>query len=119
MTVAPMEPIDGEGFGGRWPLLIYSNQILAPSLPVAVGAEGVVAVDGGYRRDRQGVWREAVGVEELLLATGGSQPAPGEGFELLWFGDSERFRSATGSSRSRTCSGCSAYRRPPDSSTGF
>lgn len=96
MTVAPMELIDGEGFGGRWPLLIYSNQILAPSLPVAVGAEGVVAIDGGYRRDRQGVWREAVGVEELFLATDESQPAPGEGFELLWFGDSERFRLRNG-----------------------
>jgi hypothetical protein len=89
--MAPMELAAGNGFGGRWPLLVGSGWTLAPALPVALRTEGVVANDGEYRWDRQGVWREAVGVEELYLTTDGSQPAPGEPFDLLWFGDSERF----------------------------
>jgi hypothetical protein len=90
-NMAPMELSAGHGFGGRWPLLVGSGWTLAPALPAALRAEGVVANDGEYRWDRQGVWREAVGVEELYLTTDGSQPAPGEPFDLLWFGDSERF----------------------------
>jgi len=96
MTVAPMELAEGGGFGNRWPLLSASGWTLAPALPVAVGQEGVVANDGGYRRDCCGVWREAVGVEELYLTTDDSQSAPGDDFELLWFGDSERFTVRNG-----------------------
>ena len=89
--MAPMELAAGSAFGGRWPLLVGSGWTLAPALPVALRTEGVVTNDGEYRWDRQGVWREAVGVEELYLTSDGSQPAPGEPFDLLWFGDSERF----------------------------
>lgn len=86
-----VEPREGLGFGGRWPILEVGTRTLAPALPVAVSGKRAAGADGEYRRDSSGVWREARGAEDLFLAPGPSRPPPGAPFDLLWFGDFERF----------------------------
>jgi hypothetical protein len=90
-TQAPLETVQGRGFGTVWPILRGGARTVAPVLPVAVGGEAAVGVDGEYRRDATGVWREAAGAEELFLTSDLSRPAPGAPFDLMWFGDFERF----------------------------
>ena len=90
-TRARLETRAGGGFGAGWPILRNGPWTVAPALPVAVGGETTVGVDGEYRGDTTGVWREVGGAEELFLAPDLSQPAPGVPFDLLWFGDFERF----------------------------
>jgi hypothetical protein len=81
----------GGGFGTSWPFLHAGGWTVAPVLPVAVSAKAAVGVDGGYRCDATGVWREAGGVEDLFLTSDPSRPPPGAPFDILWFGDFERF----------------------------
>ena len=88
---APLETDTGGGFGASWPILRCGAYSVAPALPVAVSGEPVVGVDGEYRGDATGVWREAGGAEDLFLSFDLSHPAPGAPFDLLWFGDFERF----------------------------
>jgi hypothetical protein len=95
-TQAPLEICDGCGFGVIWPILKSEAWTLAPALPAAVGVEAAVGVDGEYRRDTGEVWREAVGAEDLFLTADVSQRAPGAPFDLLWFGDSERYTMRDG-----------------------
>ena len=90
-TEAQLEIGEGGGFGARWPILRNGPWALAPAQPVAVSGETAVGVDGEYRSDTTGVWREAGGAEALFLTPEPSQPAPGAPFDLLWFGDFERF----------------------------
>jgi hypothetical protein len=47
--------------------------------------------DAAYHRDDTRVWRESAGAETLVLTAEPTEPAPGEPFELLWFGDTERY----------------------------
>jgi hypothetical protein len=82
---------EGSAFGGPWPMLAVGDGALAPAIPVVADNGPAVGPDGEYRYDQQGVWREAAGSEALFLATDPSLPAPGEAFDLLWFGDSERY----------------------------
>jgi hypothetical protein len=56
-----------------------------------MGAGASIGPDGEYRRDSLGIWREACGDDGLYMVTDGSQPAPGAEFDLLWYGDGERF----------------------------
>ena len=91
LAMAPLKPVDGLGFGSRWPLLRDSHRLIAPALPVVASDESGVAIDAEYRCDTKSVWREAVGVEEIFLTGDESIDAPGRPFDLLWFGDSERF----------------------------
>jgi hypothetical protein len=58
---------------------------------VVASKVAAVGVDGEYRLDERGIWREAAGVEERYLTVDRSQPAPGAPFDLLWYGESERF----------------------------
>jgi hypothetical protein len=88
---APLETVQGGGFGARWPILKGGTWKIAPVLPVAVSGEAAVGADGAYRCDATGIWREAVGVEDLFLTSDPSPPAPGAPFDLLWFGGFERF----------------------------
>ncbi|MCW8983873.1 MAG: hypothetical protein OQK55_00910 [Thermoanaerobaculales bacterium] len=90
-TQAPLETCWGRGFGVRWPILRDGAWTVAPALPVAVAGEAAVGVDGEYRGDATSVWREAGGTEDLFLTSDLSQPPPGVPFDLLWFGDFERF----------------------------
>jgi hypothetical protein len=86
----------GSGFGGTWPLLEDEERILAPAMPAAVGTQRESGSDGEYRRDSGSVWRVAVGAEDLFLTTDESQQPPGRPFDLLWFGESERFTLRAG-----------------------
>jgi hypothetical protein len=86
----------GRGFGGSWPLLEGEERTLAPAMPAAIGTQGVGARDGEYRREGDSIWREAVGVEDLFLTADDSQPPPGHPFDLMWFGESERFTLRAG-----------------------
>ncbi len=96
-TVAALEIVEGGGFGGTWPLLQASGRVLAPGMPAAVGAASSRAVDGEYRRDGEGIWREAVGVDEAFLTIGEPRAAPpGAEFELLCFGETERYTVRAG-----------------------
>ncbi len=64
---------------------------MAPALPVAVGRETVLGCDGEYQQRADGIWREVAGAERLYLGPDPSRPAPGEPFDLLWYGDAERY----------------------------
>jgi hypothetical protein len=86
-----MDIVRGGGFGSTWPVLVGGGRTLAPAMPVAVGTQRESGNDGEYRRGDAAIWREAVGSEELFLNIGDGQPPPGQPFELLWFGESERF----------------------------
>ena len=90
-TKARLEILEGGGFGASWPILRGEVWTVAPALPVAVSGETAIGVDGEYRGDATGVWREAGGAERLFLNPDISQPTPGRPFDLLWFGDFERF----------------------------
>jgi hypothetical protein len=87
----PVTAVEGTAFGRPWPLLVSEGWTLAPALPVAVGREAVPACDGEYQQRADGVWREAAGAARLYLGPDPSRSAPGEPFDLLWYGDSERF----------------------------
>jgi len=86
----------GCGFGGSWPLLEGEERTLAPAMPAAIGTQRESARDGEYRREGDTIWREAVGVEDLFLTADDLQPPPGHPFDLLWFGESERFTLRAG-----------------------
>jgi hypothetical protein len=88
---AKMDICYGGGFGGAWPLLVGGERVLAPAMPVTIRAQRESGIDGEYRREGDSIWREAVGVEELFLTASDRQPPPGQPFEILWFGESERF----------------------------
>jgi hypothetical protein len=64
---------------------------MAPGIPLVVSDRETDGVDAGYQRRGDGIWREAGGVEELVLDLGGEGGFPGEAFDLLWFGDSDRW----------------------------
>ncbi len=88
---AGLAVFDGGAFGRRWPALSGDGGWAAPGLPVAVGDEPNTGVDGEYRRADGDIWREAGGVEALVLTSAGDREPPGARFDLLWFGDYERF----------------------------
>jgi hypothetical protein len=90
-TQAPLEVCEGRGFGASWPILEGGVWAAAPALPAVMSGETASGADGEYRHDTRGVWREAGGVEELYLTTDVSRPSPGAPFDLLWYGETERF----------------------------
>jgi len=90
-TQAALEPRGCQAFGASWPMLERGSWTIAPALPVVVGPETAIGPDAEYRRDSLGVWREACGDDSLYMVTDQIQPTPGAEFELLWFGDYERF----------------------------
>jgi hypothetical protein len=51
----------------------------------------VAGPDAEYRAGHEGVWREAVGVEARFLVSHRTESTPGQPFDLLWFGESERY----------------------------
>ena len=90
-TQARLEIGEGRGFGASWPILRRGAWTVAPAMPVALGGEIAVGIDGEYRDDSAGVWREAGGAEDLFLTPDPMRSVPGAPFDLLWFGDFERF----------------------------
>jgi len=86
----------GTAFGINWPYLEAGGRIAAPGLPAVVGAAEEQGPDGSYRLSDRTVWREATGERRPMLALGGGEPVGGFPFELLWFGDGERFMVSDG-----------------------
>jgi hypothetical protein len=86
----------GAAFGGPWPFLEAGNWLLAPAVPTLVGDRGTSGPDGEYRLQNGQVLREAVGQEQPLLATDPADSVPGKSFDLLWFGEGERFLARDG-----------------------
>jgi hypothetical protein len=78
-------------FGGEWPVIEGAGWLVAPAMPLALTAAGGDGLDAGYRLCDGAVWREAAGVERLFLTTEAAGPDAGAPFDLLWFGDSERY----------------------------
>ncbi len=78
-------------FGREWPVVEAAGWLVAPAMPLALTAAGGDGLDAGYRLCDGAVWREAAGVERLFLTTNAAEPVPGAPFDLLWFGDSERY----------------------------
>jgi hypothetical protein len=67
------------------------SSLVAPALPVVVEEQGVVGPDGVYHLVGTEVRREAVGAEERYLVADRTRSPSGAPFDLLWFGEGERF----------------------------
>lgn len=80
-----------QAFGGEWPVAESAGLLLAPALPLPLPLGPSDGPDAAYRRDGTRVWRESGGTEALVLSGQLTEPAPGEPFDLLWFGDAERY----------------------------
>ncbi len=88
----PKTQIDAaRAFGGRWPRISDGETVIAPAVPVALGASAVEGVDAEYLLQDNELWREAAGAPHLLLATDEDPRLQTEPFDLLWFGPSERY----------------------------
>lgn len=72
-------------------MFVVGEHWLAPALPSPVPLGSSEAADAVYRRDQVRVWRESGGAPALFLTREATAPAPGAPFDLLWFGDSERY----------------------------
>jgi len=81
----------GSAFGSAWPYLEAAGRIVAPALPVVVGAAEVAGPDGEYQVADRAVWREAVGERRPILRLEGSAASDRPGFDLVWFGATERY----------------------------
>jgi len=96
MTVARSR---GTAFGAGWPILRSDTEVVVPGIPAAVGVDGiaVAGIDGEYRLAEDGIHREAVGTEHLTVTMEENDLTTQEPFDLLWFGETERFilRSGT------------------------
>lgn len=90
-------PATGAGLGGGLPWVRAGGRIVACGLPVAVGTAEVQGPDGVYQLCESSVRREAAGrTAEALRLDGDLRDGAGEGFDLLWFGPSERHIVAGG-----------------------
>lgn len=85
----PTTPV--RAFGGEWPTAERAGLLLAPAVPLPLPLGPSDGPDAAYRRDGTRVWRESGGAEDLLLSGQLTEPAPGEPFDALWFGDAERY----------------------------
>jgi hypothetical protein len=88
-TGAAVSP--ARAFGGEWPVVRGEGWLVAPAMPLAVTAVPGDGLDAGYRWCGDAVWREAAGIERLFLTMNVAGPDPGAPFDLLWFGDGERY----------------------------
>ncbi len=89
---APVDRVAGGGFGRSWPLLVGSGRwTIAPGLPIALGPSAAMGGGCEFRRDGCVILRDAAGTESPFLVDDDSEPAPGEPFDLMWFGDAESY----------------------------
>jgi len=89
LTGAPISP--AWAFGEEWPAVAAGEWLVAPGMPLVLDPAGGVGPDAAYTRRGSAVCREAAGREEVFLTTDAAAPRPGRRFDLLWFGESERF----------------------------
>ncbi len=86
----------GSCFGSPWPYLEAGGSLVAPALPVVATRAERTGTDGQYDLADGVVWREAAGFRRPFLGLHGSDDGRGEGFDLLWFGDAERYLVSAG-----------------------
>jgi hypothetical protein len=102
--MAGAKPLIGTAFGSPWPYLRLADRVVSPAVPVPVEASETQGPDGAYRLQGESVLREAVGVEASMLDLAGpgresTHPAatgPHAPFDMLWFGEAERYIVAGG-----------------------
>lgn len=88
----------GAAFGAVWPYLEAAGVVVAPAVPVAAQAVEEQGPDGAYQVAGGAVVREAVGQRQVVLScSDGTPDQQGAPFDLLWFGDSERYLLRDGS----------------------
>jgi hypothetical protein len=83
-------PGRGSAFGVPWPFLEAGGHLLAPALPVPLGAAEISGPDASYELRDRVVWREAIGETRPFLFTTPQPTTAGRGPDLLWFGEGER-----------------------------
>jgi hypothetical protein len=83
-------PGRGSAFGVPWPFLEAGGHLLAPALPVVLGAAEISGPDGSYELRDRVVWREAIGETRPFLFTSPQTTTADRGLDLLWFGEGER-----------------------------
>lgn len=82
----------GSAFDSRWPWFEVGGAMVAPGLPVRVGAGGEEhGPDGAYTIDGGTILREAAGRKDFFLATEETDLEAPPDFALLWFSDTARF----------------------------
>jgi hypothetical protein len=81
----------GVAFGGEWPILGNGGWLIAPAMPLVLVGTGGDAPDAAYLRRGDTILREAAGLETCFLTISEAAPPPGQPFDLLWFGDTERY----------------------------
>lgn len=82
----------GAAFGSAWPYLEAAGVVVAPAVPVAAEAVEQQGPDGAYQVAGGALVREAVGERRAMLSFSGEIPGRhSRVFDLLWFGDCERY----------------------------
>jgi len=87
--------VRGSCFGLPWPCLQAAGAMVAPALPVVVQRAEQAGPDGEYELADGVVWRESVGARQPFIGPDGAAREDG-GFDLLWFGDTERYLVSAG-----------------------
>ncbi len=81
----------GRGLGGGAPFVSDGETLTGCGVPVVATSRETEGPGGAYRLEGGRVLREAGGREEVLLEPEEEGSGMGAGFELLWFGPTERF----------------------------
>ena len=87
--------VRGSCFGLPWPCLEAAGAMVAPALPVVAQPAEQTGPDGQYELTDGVVWRESAGARKTFIGRDGIASEDG-GFDLLWFGDSERYLVSAG-----------------------
>jgi len=90
-VLAPGGGEQWNAFGISWPVGRIEGMCVAPALPIRLGNATEEGPDGVYRMGDGGVFREAVGEEELFLSVAGESRSGTFPFDLLCFGPVERY----------------------------
>ncbi len=87
--------VRGSCFGLTWPCLQGAGAMVAPALPVVARSAEQTGPDGQYDVTDGVVWRESAGARRPFIGRDGVT-GHGSGFDVLWFGDTERYLVSAG-----------------------
>jgi len=85
----------GSCFGRTWPCLQAAGGLVAPALPVVAQSSERAGPDGQYDVTDGVVRRESAGARRSFIRLDGVA-SDGDDFDLLWFGDAERYLVSAG-----------------------